>query len=102
MDMLAIPTDKAGNDRARPRSMEGTVTFNACGLLPVLPVLLVVVLLLVLVVVLLVVATVDVLVIALLPPPNNSTSTDFANFKSNSDIFAATLRDVSTPHDRIL
>jgi hypothetical protein len=51
MDMLAIPTDKAGNDRARPRSMEGTVTFNACGLLPVLLVLvLVVVLVLVLVV----------------------------------------------------
>ena len=40
MDMLAIPTDKAGNDRARPRSMEGTVTFNACGLLLLLLLLL--------------------------------------------------------------
>ena len=45
MDMLAIPTDKAGNDRARPRSMEGTVTFNACGLLLLLLLLVVVVLL---------------------------------------------------------
>ena len=58
MDMLAIPTDKAGNDRARPRSMEGTVTFNACGLLPVLPVLLVAVVLLVVVVLVVVVVVV--------------------------------------------